>query len=71
MNHGLRSCTEEVGVALFTLPSNHQMWPNRRIVLVDTPGFNDSDLQGDFEILRKVSVWLADVSVFSFFSIAC
>ena len=64
VNHGLRSCTEEIGVALFTLPSTHRVWPNRRLVLVDTPGFDDSNLQGDFETLRKISVWLADVSAF-------
>jgi hypothetical protein len=37
--------------------------PNRRLVLVDTPGFDDSRCQGDFEILRRISVWLADVLV--------
>jgi hypothetical protein len=64
VNHGLRSCTEDIGVALFTLPSTHPVWPGRRLVLVDTPGFDDTSLRGDFETLRKISVWLADVSVF-------
>jgi hypothetical protein len=62
VNHGLRSCTKEIGIAPFTLPSTHKVWPNRRLVLVDTPGFDDTD-QTEFEILRKVSVWLASVSV--------
>ena len=66
VNHGLRSCTEQIGVALITLPATHKVWPNRRLVLVDTPGFDDSNSQGDFEILRRISVWLADVSVFFF-----
>ena len=63
VNHGLRSCTEEMGVALYQLPSTHRAWPNRRLVLVDTPGFDDTD-QTETEILRKVSIWLADASVF-------
>jgi hypothetical protein len=61
VNHGLRSCTEQIGVALFTLPSTYSVRPGRRLVLVDTPGFDDSSLQGDFETLRRISVWLADV----------
>ena len=30
----------------------------RRVVLVDTPGFDDTDLS-DTEILRRIAVWLA------------
>ena len=63
VNHGLKSCTKGIGVALCTLPSTHQVWPNRRLVLVDTPGFDDTD-QTETEILRKISIWLADASVF-------
>ena len=62
VNRGLESCTREIGVALFTLPSTHQVWPNRRLVLVDTPGFDDTK-QCEFETLRRISVWLASVSV--------
>ena len=71
VNRGLESCTREIGVALFTLPSTHQVWPDRRLVLVDTPGFDDSNSQGDFETLRKISIWLADASVFLVRSAAC
>ncbi|KAJ2915304.1 hypothetical protein MD484_g5113, partial [Candolleomyces efflorescens] len=60
VNHGLRSCTKEIGVAIGNLPSTHKSWPSRRLVLVDTPGFDDTD-DGEFEILRRISVWLADV----------
>ena len=31
---------------------------NRRLVLVDTPGFDDTDVS-DSEILRRIAVWLA------------
>ena len=65
VNHGLKSCTKGIGVALCTLPSTHQVWPNRRLVLVDTPGFDDTT-RGDAETLRRISVWLADVSVCCF-----
>jgi hypothetical protein len=60
VNHGLRSSTKEIGVALYQLPSTHPVWPNRRLVLVDTPGFNHTN-QGEYEILTKVSTWLASV----------
>ena len=67
VNHGLRSCTQEVECTTITLPEDHKKWPNRRLVLVDTPGFNDTN-QGEFEILRKVSIWLASALVFSPFT---
>ncbi|KAJ2916931.1 hypothetical protein MD484_g3523, partial [Candolleomyces efflorescens] len=60
VSHGLRSCTEEIGVATLMLPPTHPLFPNRRLVLVDTPGFNDTH-KGESEILRKISVWLGSV----------
>ncbi|KAJ2930557.1 hypothetical protein H1R20_g6540, partial [Candolleomyces eurysporus] len=51
------------------LPSDHPTWPCRQLILVDTPGF-DSTHQGDFEVLRRIAVWLADVSVFSSYCFA-
>ncbi|KAG6887069.1 hypothetical protein C0992_000958 [Termitomyces sp. T32_za158] len=36
----------------------HPDYPNRRIVIIDTPGFDDSDID-DREILRRIAVWLA------------
>ncbi len=67
VNHGLKSCTQEIECATITLPEHHAKWPSRRLVLVDTPGFNDTK-QGEFEILRKISVWLASVLVSSLFT---
>ncbi|KAJ2915294.1 hypothetical protein MD484_g5093, partial [Candolleomyces efflorescens] len=60
INHNLASCTKEISVATLTLPPTHPMCPNRRLVLVDTPGFNDTH-EGEYEILRRISVWLASV----------
>ena len=60
VTHGLRSCTEKIGVAEYILPSTHKTWPNRRLILVDTPGFDDT-FAGEYEILRRISVWLAYV----------
>ena len=70
VNHGLRSCTKQIEVALVTLPSTHRVWPNRRLVLVDTPSFDDTT-RGDAETLRRISVWLADVSVCFLFNVNC
>ncbi|KAJ2915295.1 hypothetical protein MD484_g5098, partial [Candolleomyces efflorescens] len=58
VGHGLNSCTQEIQCASITLPEDHPIWPNRRVVLVDSPGFDDSE-RGEFEILRKIAVWLA------------
>ncbi|KAJ2915301.1 hypothetical protein MD484_g5092, partial [Candolleomyces efflorescens] len=58
--HGLKSCTKEIGATTYTLPSTHPSWPGRRVVLVDTPSFDHTD-EGEFEILRRISMWLADV----------
>jgi hypothetical protein len=58
VNHGLHSCTQAVECATMMLSEDHKMWPNHRLVLVETPGFDNSE-QGEFEVLRKISVWLA------------
>jgi hypothetical protein len=59
VNHGLESCTRHISVTTIQLPEDHQVWPNRRLVLVDTPGFNDTD-QPEYETFRRISTWLAD-----------
>ncbi|KAJ2916905.1 hypothetical protein MD484_g3533, partial [Candolleomyces efflorescens] len=60
VNHGLSSCTKEIDIATVTLSPTHRICPNRRLVLVDTPGFGDTK-DGEYEILRRISVWLASV----------
>jgi predicted GTPase len=60
VNHGLESCPKEINVALFTLPPTHRSWPNHRLVLVDTPGFDDNE-QVEFETLKRICGWLASV----------
>jgi GTP-binding protein EngB required for normal cell division len=47
----LESCTSTIQP--FIIPNN-----NRRIILVDTPGFDDTYVD-DTEILRRIAVWLA------------
>jgi hypothetical protein len=64
VNHGLKSCTQEIECVTITLPEHHAKWPSHRLVLVDTPGFNDTQ-RGEYEILRKISVWLASALVSS------
>jgi len=54
----LRSCTTEIDIGyLETIEGYPSLVKDYRIVLVDTPGFNDSDLE-DFQILEKISAWL-------------
>ena len=57
MGHGLKSCTATVQPFIVNL-SPDEFGDPRRLVLVDTPGFDDS-YEEDSEILRRISVWLA------------
>jgi len=54
----LRSCTTEIDIGyLETIEGYPSLVKDYRIVLVDTPGFNDSELE-DFQILEKIAAWL-------------
>ncbi|RDB28377.1 hypothetical protein Hypma_015573 [Hypsizygus marmoreus] len=54
VGHDLRSRT--TNVEHFTVPLPRD--PSRRLVFVDTPGFDDTYVE-DSEILRRIAVWLA------------
>ncbi|KAH6905909.1 hypothetical protein BKA70DRAFT_1430326 [Coprinopsis sp. MPI-PUGE-AT-0042] len=62
VGHTLESCTSQVAwyQARFPVPYANELW-RRRLILVDTPGFDDSRLASDVEILTRVSDWLARV----------
>ena len=49
---GLESCTAEVQL------SNEFVVDGRRVVLIDTPGFDDTNIS-DAEILNKIAAFLA------------
>ncbi|KAG6824947.1 hypothetical protein H0H92_005338 [Tricholoma furcatifolium] len=54
VGHGLESETPQV--QHYTL--SHPDYPNNRILILDTPGFDDTFVD-DKEILRRIAVWLA------------
>ncbi|KAF8056289.1 hypothetical protein FPV67DRAFT_1678222 [Lyophyllum atratum] len=54
VGHNLQSETAQV--QHYILP--HPQYPDRRLIIVDTPGFDDTN-QDDREILRRIAVWLA------------
>ncbi|KAH7925385.1 hypothetical protein BV22DRAFT_437408 [Leucogyrophana mollusca] len=54
VGHDLKSCTESLQHVIVDYPKD----PSRRVVFVDTPGFDDT-YESDFEILRRIAVWLA------------
>ncbi|KAG1862948.1 P-loop containing nucleoside triphosphate hydrolase protein [Suillus tomentosus] len=54
VGHELKSCTARIQHAICECPSD----PSRRVILVDTPGFDDTYVD-DSEILRHIAVWLA------------
>ncbi|KAG2023956.1 TKL/TKL-ccin protein kinase [Coprinopsis cinerea AmutBmut pab1-1] len=53
----ITSCTTEVKA--YSLSGRPAGSDSRRVVLVDTPGFNDSH-ESELEILRRVAAWLSD-----------
>jgi len=56
VGHDLQSCTAKIEAVVVPYPSKDD--PDRRVVFVDTPGFDDTFVE-DTEILRRISVWLA------------
>ncbi|KAJ2914234.1 hypothetical protein MD484_g6178, partial [Candolleomyces efflorescens] len=59
---GFTSCTEKLAHYIMQIPeklaTQYHIAGNRRVVLVDTPGFDDTNVS-DSEILRRIAVWLA------------
>jgi hypothetical protein len=52
VGHGLESCTHQIQIIRC-----FDAQQNRRIVFVDTPGFDDTNIS-DLDILRMVADWL-------------
>lgn len=57
VGHDLKSCTAQLTpvISFITQPAHLQ---GKRLVLVDTPGFDDT-YTSDSEILRRIAIWLA------------
>jgi predicted GTPase len=56
----MESCTKNIVATVLTKTPNKALndaLSGRRLVLVDTPGFDDT-VMGDEEILRRISLWL-------------
>lgn len=58
VSHELESCTQEVRA----FGCLHPNGSGRKIVLIDTPGFDDTD-RTDYDILRSITQWLKVTSV--------
>jgi predicted GTPase len=53
VGHGLKSCTQESSHVICSQTSDQR----RRIVLVDTPGFDDTDM-ADSKVLDRIIAWM-------------
>ncbi|KAH7312521.1 hypothetical protein B0I35DRAFT_437209 [Stachybotrys elegans] len=53
IGHDLNACTSTVGVY------EYDMSPQRRVYLIDTPGFDDT-LRSDAEVLKEIATWLGE-----------
>ena len=62
VGHSITSCTSTLEHVIIDGIDDTRIWPaqlrGHRVVIVDTPGFDDTYDQ-DFEILRRIAVWLA------------
>ncbi|KAF8959510.1 P-loop containing nucleoside triphosphate hydrolase protein [Flammula alnicola] len=61
VGHSLKSCTPHLQPVIMTdvvSMSRHDQLKDGRLIIVDTPGFDDTYVD-DSEILRRISVWLA------------
>ncbi|KAF8959523.1 P-loop containing nucleoside triphosphate hydrolase protein [Flammula alnicola] len=61
VGHSLKSCTPHLQPVIITTevpPALRNQLKGRRLIIVDTPGFDDTFVD-DSEILRRISVWLA------------
>lgn len=47
-------------VATFPVKFTHDVGPHDRLVLVDTPSFNDNDYRSYHDVLDRISKWLVD-----------
>ena len=54
VGHGLTSCTSKLQYEIVNPPP----LKGYRVIIVDTPGFDDTYVD-DEEILRRIAVWLA------------
>ena len=57
VGHDLKSCTAQLTPVFWPIPEPAHL-QGKRLVLVDTPGFDDT-YTSDSEILRRIAIWLA------------
>ncbi|KAF8147717.1 P-loop containing nucleoside triphosphate hydrolase protein [Crassisporium funariophilum] len=57
VGHQLTSCTTQIEYAIIDPIPNHPSFESHRVVVVDTPGFND-EYKDDRAVLRKIAEWL-------------
>ena len=70
VGHDLGFCTAQLTPVFWPIPDPAHL-QGKRLVLVDTPGFNDTDMAlSELEILKRIAIWLAssyvDHSIFRF-----
>ena len=62
VGRSLASCTADLHFGYIEKIEGHPLLQEYRIVLIDTPGFDDT-YKTDFAILEKIANWLKDSCV--------
>jgi hypothetical protein len=60
VGHGLSTCTQQVKPYRYELPQDFPVNPGRTVLLVDTPGFDDTAMHDSTRVFKAIVQWIAE-----------
>lgn len=60
MGHGLSTCTQAIEAHKYTLSPESSVHPGKTVLLVDTPGFDDTAMHDSTRVFKAISQWLVE-----------
>ncbi|RXW19380.1 hypothetical protein EST38_g6469 [Candolleomyces aberdarensis] len=60
VGHGLSTCTQQIKAHKYVLSQNSEVYPGKTVVLVDTPGFDDTAMHDSTRVFKDVVQWAAE-----------
>lgn len=58
VGHGLSTCTQTIEAHRYTLPPQSSEHPGKTVLLVDTPGFDDTAMHESTRVFKGIAQWL-------------
>ncbi|KAJ3512931.1 hypothetical protein NMY22_g15188 [Coprinellus aureogranulatus] len=62
VGHGLSTCTQELKAYSYTLPPDFPNHAGQTVLLVDTPGFDDTSMHESTRVFKAMAQWLTENS---------